>query len=313
MPPPLEVTTGASRLLRTCPVCERPQARPFVEKASLRLVRCEECAMIYANPVETKFASGEYYHRAGTEYYLSAAKLESDFAPVRFERELRIFRKYCGGGLVLDVGCSTGAFLHQLTQRFPDCYVAVGTDVSGPALDYAETRGVSVRRGSFLELDFGPTRFDAITFWAVLEHLVEPKRFLERAAKLLRPGGTCFVLVPNMESLAVRWLGARYRYIYPQHLNYFTRGTLAKLSQGSFVMLETRSSHFNPLVIWQDWRGGGAEVSNRKRGELLQRTTAYKQHRLLAPVRVVYRLVEGVLGKLNLADNLVAVLRSKET
>jgi 2-polyprenyl-3-methyl-5-hydroxy-6-metoxy-1,4-benzoquinol methylase len=268
--------------------------------------------MIYANPVPAEFASGEYYDRAGGEYYLSPAKLESDYAAVRFERELRLFRKHCQGGAVLDVGCSSGAFLYQLNQRFPGCYQVLGTDVSGLPLDYAEGRGVTVTRGNFLEQDFDSRKFDAVTFWAVLEHLAAPKQFLAKAATVLKPGGLCFVLVPNMKSLAARALGARYRYIYPQHLNYFTKATLTKLMEGHFSVVEASSTHFNPIVIWQDRRGGGKEVSNRERGQLLQRTTSYKQNPLLRPVKALYALTEKTLGRLSLADNLVVVLRKRD-
>src|SRR5437879_9715184 len=160
--------------------------------------------MIYANPVPSEFVSGQYYDQTAAEYYLSPAKLESDYAPVRFERELRLFRKYCRAGAVMDVGCSSGAFLFQLRQQFPGCYDILGTDVSGPALDYAESRGIPVARGNFLEHDFGGREFDAITFWAVLEHLVDPAGFLRKASSLLKPSGLCFVLLHNMKSLAAR-------------------------------------------------------------------------------------------------------------
>ena len=130
---------------RDCPVCGHNEAEAYLQKGELRLVRCRHCRMIYANPVPAEFASGEYYDQAGADYYLSPAKLESDYAAVRFERELRLFRRHCQGGAVLDVGCSSGAFLFQLNQRFPGCYQVLGTDVSGPPLDYAESRGVAVR------------------------------------------------------------------------------------------------------------------------------------------------------------------------
>src|SRR5207302_2082345 len=133
----------------------------------------------------------------------------------------------------------------------------------------------------------------------------------ERAASLLKPDGLCFVLVPNMQSLAVGLLAFRYRYIYPQHLNYFTRQTLARLVNAQFSVIELRATHFNPIVIWQDWRSGGAEVSNRERGDLLKRTTAYKENPLLKPVKAVYKLAERALSALNLADNLAAVLRKR--
>jgi 2-polyprenyl-3-methyl-5-hydroxy-6-metoxy-1,4-benzoquinol methylase len=267
--------------------------------------------MLYVNPVSHEFASGDYYDQEGGDYYLSAPKLESDYSPVRFERELRLFRQHCQKGSVLDVGCSSGAFLFQLNRRFPGGYQMLGTDVSGAPLDYAESRGVPVIRGSFLDHNFGGEKFDAITFWAVLEHLLDPKAFLEKARLLLNEAGCCFVLVPNMDSLAVRILGARYRYIYPQHLNYFTSATLTKIVEPSFSPIETQTTHFNPVVIWQDWRSGGREVSNQERGELLKRTTSYKNNPLLAPVRMVYKVSERALSALGWADNLAVVLRKR--
>lgn len=294
--------------------------------------------MIYANPIPAEMASGKFYDDAGTDYYLSPAKLEGDFADVRFDRELRLFRMHCPRGAVLDVGCSSGAFLFQLRKRWPGDYEILGTDVSGPPLDYAESRGVPVWRGDFLQMDFAKTSvttlpktphpvplpvgrgeggrrtgegFDAITFWAVVEHLAEPKPFLQKAHVLLKPGGLCFVLVPNFKSLAVRLLGSQYRYVYEQHLNYFTARTLAALCAPRFEVIETRFTHLNPVVIWQDWRGGGREVSNAERGELLKRTTAYKQKAWMKPVKWAYRAAEKLLAIFGSADNLVLVLRKR--
>lgn len=295
--------------LRPCPVCGSPDAEPWLEKGGLHVVKCRACAMLYANPVPAEFVSGRYYDERGTDYYLSPPKLESDYAPVRFERELRLFRKFCRGGAVLDVGCSTGGFLFNLNERFPGEYQRLGTDVSSPALDYAASRGVPVLRGNFLDLSSGP--FDVVTFWAVLEHLFEPRSFLERAWTLLKPDGLCFVLVPNMSSLATRLLGTRYRYIYPQHLNYFTSRTLTRFVTERFSVLKLRSMHFNPVVIWQDFRGKGAEVSNWERAQLLQRTTAYKRKAVFVPLRLAYRFAESGLGVFKLADNLAIVLRKK--
>ncbi len=268
--------------------------------------------MVYANPVPEEFASGKYYDQTASDYYLSPAKLWSDYSDVRFERELRLFRKHCASGAVLDVGCSTGGFLYQLRKRFPAWYEILGTDASGPALDYAESRGVPVVRGDFMEQQFAGKQFDALTFWAVLEHVIEPRAYLERAWALLKPGGLCFVLAPNLQSLAARVLGGRYRYIYPQHLNYFTKATLMQLAGDRFLVSTLCSTHFNPVVIWQDWRQQGAEVSNQERGELLKRTTGCKQNPLLKPVKGLYHFAERTLGAFNLADNLAVVLKKKD-
>ncbi|SPE60509.1 Methyltransferase type 11 [Verrucomicrobia bacterium] len=297
---------------RPCPVCGSREAHPLLAKGELRLVRCRQCSAIYADPVPPQFASGQYYDEAGAAYYLSPAKLQSDYAPVRFQRELELFRRHCLRGAVLDVGCCSGGFLFQLQRRFPGCYEVLGSDVSGAPLDHAEAQGIAVLRGNFLELDLAGRRFDAVTFWAVLEHLLEPAAFLDRTWSILRPGGLCFALVPNAQSLAMRLLGARYRYLYPQHLTYFTKTTLAKLVQKRFVCVEARTTHFNPVVLWQDWRSGGREVSNEERGRLLQRTTAYKQTPWLKPAKALYGITERLLGAMGLADNLALVLRRRD-
>jgi 2-polyprenyl-3-methyl-5-hydroxy-6-metoxy-1,4-benzoquinol methylase len=265
--------------------------------------------MIYANLVSAEMATGVFYDRAGHEY-LSPEKLEGDYSDVRFQRELRLFRSLCPSGSVLDVGCSSGAFLYQLSKRYPGDYRICGTDVSGPALDYAAKMGVPVIRENFLTHSF-EKQFDAVTFWAVMEHLFEPQSFLRKAASVLKPGGLCFILVPNMRSLAVRLLGVKYRYIYPEHLNYFTPETLKTFVSREFAVHAFKSTHFNPLVIYQDFRDGGREIARAERAQLLKRTNTYKKSAWMLPVRFCYRATEAALGKICLADNLAVIGRKQ--
>ena len=78
-----------------------------------------------------------------------------------------------------------------------------------------------------------------------------------------------------------------------------------------FKLIELRSTHFNPIVIWQDWRRQRDAVPDAERAELLKRTTSWKRNPLLAPVRLAYGAAEGLLGRFRLADNLVAVLERR--
>jgi 2-polyprenyl-3-methyl-5-hydroxy-6-metoxy-1,4-benzoquinol methylase len=263
--------------------------------------------MIYANPVPAEMANGTFYDQAGDEY-LAAEKLESDYSDVRFERELRLFRTHCPRGSVLDVGCSSGAFLHQLKKRHPDDYQIWGTDVSKAPLHHASKMGVPIIKDDFLAHSFEQS-FDAVTFWAVMEHLFEPQLFLKKAESLLKPGGFCFILVPNVKSLAIKLIGARYRYIFAEHLNYFTPETLRKFVGGEFNIVDIKSTHFNPLVIWKDFRGGEREIPRAERSQLLKLTTAYKKSRWMLPLKIGYKAAEKVLGNVLMADNLAIVGR----
>jgi 2-polyprenyl-3-methyl-5-hydroxy-6-metoxy-1,4-benzoquinol methylase len=302
----------ASRFVsRSCPVCEANESAKLFTKGALTVVRCTACSMVFANPIDEELISGVYYDQLANPFYLSPDKLQSDYATVRFERELKLFRKFCPRGAALDVGCSTGAFLFQVKQRFGNDYAVTGIDVSGPALAHAEQQGITVIREPFLTADFKEQRFSAVTFWAVLEHLAQPGDFLARTASLLETGGVCFILVPNFQSLATRLLGKKYRYIFPQHVNYFTVRTLKQLvaTRPEFQVVHVGSTHFNPLVIFQDWRKPRDFVPDEERAKLLKRTTAYKQNPAMKPVKGAIALIEKSLGALTLADNITMVLR----
>jgi 2-polyprenyl-3-methyl-5-hydroxy-6-metoxy-1,4-benzoquinol methylase len=304
-------------LNRPCPVCGQPSAETFLRKGGFALVRCRACSMIYTNPVPSEIATGVFYDRAGGEY-LSPEKLEGDYSDVRFQRELKLFRNFCPSGAVLDVGCSSGAFLYQLKKRYPNDYQICGTDISGPPLDYAAKMGVPVIRDNFLSHTFEKL-YDAVTFWAVMEHLFDPRAFLRKAASILKPGGLCIILVPNMKSLAVRLLGGKYRYIYSEHLNYFTPQTLTNFVKNEFTVIKLGSMHFNPVVIYQDFRGSGREVSRAERANLLKQTTAYKKSPWMRPLKAGYQGAELILGKAfwrttwsSLAEKMIAAKHSPE-
>src|SRR6185436_3178341 len=143
----------------------------------------------------------------------------------------------------------------------------------------------------------------------VVEHLADPLRFLEKASRLLRSGGHLFVLVPNARSLAMRWLGGRYRYVMAEHVNYFDARSLRRVlaRAGDLDVCELRTSHFNPVVIWEDSRGGGKAVADSERVALLRRTTGWKTRG--GPLVWGYRVAEGILSAFGLADNLLIVAR----
>lgn len=267
--------------------------------------------MCFASPVDRALIDGSFYSDEGARYHLSPEKIAGDFSPVRFQRELALFRRHCRSGAVLDVGCSTGAFLHQLRQRYREDYTVTGMDISGPAVGHARSLGLAIEPGVFDQHDFGTRRFEAVTFWAVLEHLLDPSAFVAKAAELLTPGGHCFILVPNLDSLAFRLLGSRYRYVMPEHVNYFNARSLEAMTASvpALRIVEACSTHFNPMVIWQDGIRARSYVPPEERARLLVRSTAWKTNRLLTPLRWAYAATEALLGRLGLADNCVLVLR----
>lgn len=108
------------------------------------------------------------------------------------------------GGRVLDVGAGYGSFVMLARERGFD---AVGTEIAPFEVEFSRRRVQRDRPAEdpaavFLDGGiFNPAldaqRFDAVTFWNVLEHIDDINAVLSRAAALLKPGGAIYIICPN--------------------------------------------------------------------------------------------------------------------
>lgn len=111
--------------------------------------------------------------------------------------------EHATGKRILDVRCGQGVAALLLGREGRR---VLGLDVSPQAVSEALAlldnelpaviAGVSFRCADFLSYDFGDERFDSVLMSEVLEHLIDPQAFLEKAATLLHAEGTLVVTVP---------------------------------------------------------------------------------------------------------------------
>jgi SAM-dependent methyltransferase len=85
-------------------------------------------------------------------------------------------------GRILDIGCGNAAFVTACKNKGLD---AEGQEI-GPTAPAAEWY---VHLGSLFDLNFPTDRYDVITCHDVLEHTVDPGRFLRELRRMLKPGG----------------------------------------------------------------------------------------------------------------------------
>lgn len=96
-------------------------------------------------------------------------------------------------GPVLDVGAGDGTLVEAFVHHGREA-VGLEPHASGPHLRNTEIAEMS---GAWA----------AVIFWHSLEHLRQPAAALSHAARLLIPGGTLVVAVPNAKSLQARAFG----------------------------------------------------------------------------------------------------------
>lgn len=153
---------------------------------------------------------------------------------------------------VLDVGCGFGDLLLYLQQRGCD---VLGVESDPGAAAVGSELGVPIRTEPLGELDLAPASFDVVVMSHSLEHLDDPLTALTEVARVLRPGGTLHLAVPNgaapgLEQQKEEW-GAL---CYPVHFWYFDPHTLSSLlARAGFAVVWTSSADIfgHHIAFWR--------------------------------------------------------------
>ena len=101
------------------------------------------------------------------------------------------------GMKVLEPGCGRGEFL----RCFKELGLSViGVDISPEAINLNSDLNIKICDLERENLPFVENTFDVIFSKSFIEHLYYPERYLEKAYKVLKPGGKLITLVPDWES-----------------------------------------------------------------------------------------------------------------
>lgn len=238
----------------------RQWRRSLPQEVTLR--RCRRCGLMYLSPRPDSEEMAHYYPADYPAY--RPAISDERYGLMRWMRRRKLTQRrkwveyYSGrkSGRILDVGCATGLFLHEMAQAG---WQVAGVEPIASAAEYARQRlGLDVFHGTLRQAPFFAETFDVVTFWDVLEHTFSPTAELTHAANLLRQGGLIVINVPNWHSLD-RWLfGAHWiGFDPPRHLYVFTRSTLTMLLEKSgFRVLTWRCimpSYYPFIISLERW------------------------------------------------------------
>jgi SAM-dependent methyltransferase len=212
----------AAAEVSTCLVCGSGRSRGALGGV---LRQCSDCTFSWTAaeiPPPEELYDDAYFSGAGYEdYFVPSAR--------RYEAGLRVQWLLSGGtpATLVEAGCAAGFFIEAAQG---EGIAAQGVEVCEAAVQFArDDLGVKVTHGCFESAVFG-TAFDAVCAFHVLEHVEDPKDFLDAAWRALEPGGRLALEVPNVFSPAARRLGTSWRGLQPEyHRWHFTPASLARL------------------------------------------------------------------------------------
>jgi 2-polyprenyl-3-methyl-5-hydroxy-6-metoxy-1,4-benzoquinol methylase len=102
-------------------------------------------------------------------------------------------------GRLLDVGAGSGTFLRISSKAG---WQVEGVEMSPSLSASASGNGsIPMHVGAFEEIPLNPDTYDAITFWDIIEHVIDPKTVIQKAFSILKPGGAVLFCTPDEDSL----------------------------------------------------------------------------------------------------------------
>jgi 2-polyprenyl-3-methyl-5-hydroxy-6-metoxy-1,4-benzoquinol methylase len=187
----------------------------FHPNERFEVVRCRTCGLGYCNPRPRQAILDKYYPAAFYEGFESQSAAHER----RYAREAAYVLRYAHlrAGIrpkLLDIGCANGGFPRHMK--------ALNWDVEGLEIGSAAQRITDFKVHNMLFSHFpvrAPT-YDALTAWAVLEHVHDPMAYFKKAQEILVPGGVFVLLVTNLDSLSSSGL---YREDLPRHIYFFNQ------------------------------------------------------------------------------------------
>lgn len=232
-----------------CQICSNPETELIqhtyvsLNSSEIDLVRCKQCGLVYLNPQPVDEEIRELY---SDDYFIQwySSEDKGEFSRKYF------FNLFAGNpimtnsrGNLLDVGCGMGFFLEVARTWNWD---VKGVELSPFASAHCrEKKNLDVHTGTLDSAGYPDSHFDVITAFDVLEHLKDLHGFLSSVARILKEDGMFIVLVPNYDSPVFQLdrvlCGLKKAPMpnVPEHLTYFTAGTLTALFQKNGLHIDT--------------------------------------------------------------------------
>ena len=224
---------------RDCPVCNcSSKAHIYDNKLapisglqlSNILVACDECGFLFADGIPDEKIYADYYANL-SKYDVVGANV-NPIDRLRVEAGAKLVNQFADkSAKVVDIGCGNSALLGNL--RSQGYTKLIGIDPAKNCSERAKIYGIqNVYCGSIVDFDLSlVSDADVVLVMAVLEHLVTPKRSIERLVGGMKVGARLIIEVPSL-ALFDGIKGEPLGELSIEHLQFFSLTSLTNLMVG---------------------------------------------------------------------------------
>ncbi len=157
---------------------------------------------------------------------------------------------------ILDIGTGYGFFIEHMEQC--GCKIE-GIEISSSRRQIAQSICKSKIFNYNILLDRHINtmlkKYDIVTMFQVLEHIVEPVKFLENVKQIISNNGKIIIEVPNADDHLIEQCYEYKNFFYQTaHVSYFTRDTLSMLlKQCGFKKIEFQGVQRYSIENFMNW------------------------------------------------------------
>ncbi len=235
-----------------CPICGAKSYKKFTKTnifGKYHFYKCKKCNLLFVGNLPTKKNLGIFYSK-----YFSLPKNQNLKNLKKFSfvfNKINISTKRYSKLKFLDIGSGSGEIASFLLNKNIEEIACV--DFSEDLLKIKKkikNKKLKIIIGDFLNIEnkLKDNYFDIVTLFDVVEHLVNPKIYLNLAIKKLKSGGKLIITTPNINSLNYLIYKKYWDWISPPwHLFYFSPDSI------SYLMRKLGMYKIQTYSFYGDW------------------------------------------------------------
>jgi 2-polyprenyl-3-methyl-5-hydroxy-6-metoxy-1,4-benzoquinol methylase len=238
---------------RRCPLCgaSPEDTNIMFVKYGFHYRRCLECEVSYVSPMlkeDDLLKSYEQSEFNDNWMRTLMGSIEQGFNRPKFELGINQIEETVGDkGKILELGSAVGQFLDISKDAG---WKVHGIEFNNLGANYCRQRGHEISQEPLADNSFANGSFDAVAMWEVLEHVIDPRQIISTSAKVLRPGGAIFVVVPNVDSLAAQIMQERCNMFRgTAHLTMFKSSTINRLLEEEGFQITHSSTIISEISV----------------------------------------------------------------
>jgi len=160
----------------------------------------------------------------------------------------------------LEVGCGPGLGIQEAFRRKWQVYGQDVTDVFAQTL--REKYNAEIYIGELDQAGYDDNFFDVVYLDSVIEHVPDPEKMLKEIERILKPGGSIYIITPNADALIngfrdllLKILGRKKTtrisgLEQPYHITGFTRSSFKTMCDNNGRKIK----RFQIYSGWNEWR-----------------------------------------------------------